>query len=349
MENEFHESNDINSVDLEHSQFINPEDGTAMLPSLINPEDEEKFQIKRNFYVHGYPTLIGSVQHIRQYELSDQYNNVFDQLDMQDQYWLKFIGMFKSVQKLQLKREARMYPQLVSENNLDHSLKILFRNGLIMKWDYKHPIDDQVIKVYTLTGNGYRFLVNFYNENYFHPQDFFNLNPRYHLRFWETLDVYQLLVSLPAYRASSTLFRGNDRKRRLLPSPLQISLEMKQGDIKNLVFYPCLYNDNPAYYKDATLKWNRFTKDGANLNEKIGDLPEGQNVLTFYTPTIERAAFLNKYLNLSGLSFPSLFMVGLDVTNYGLPKAFYEPNRKTGGLKQLNFQNLLRTDKNEVD
>lgn len=331
-------------VPLQDSQFINAQDGTAMLPSLINPEDEKNFQIHRNFYIKGYVDLRDSVRQIRQYEIADQYNNVLTKLDFEDEYWLKFIAMFKSVQKLQLKREARMFPQLLDEMNLDKCLNKLFRNGLIMRWTYNHPIDDKDIPVYTLTGNGYRFLKTFYaNSNYFDPQDFFNLNRRYHLRFWEVLDVYQLLVSLPAYRASTTMFHGNLRdKRLLLPSPLQINLELTKGKPKNLVFYPALYNDNLNYYKDASLKWDKFTEGGQNLNKPINDLPAGQDVLAFYVPTVERAQEINNVLKLTQFAFPSLFLVGLEITNNGLPRAFFLPDRQNGGLRQYIFPDVLR-------
>lgn len=331
-------------VPIKDSQFVNPQNGTAMLPSLINPEDEENFEIHRNFYIKGYVDLRDSVRQIRQYEIADQYNNVLTQLDFEDEYWLKFIAMFKSVQKLQLKREARMFPQLLDELNLDHCLNKLFRNGLIMRWTYHHPIDGKDIPVYTLTGNGYRFLKTFYsNSNYFHPQDFLNLNWRYHLRFWETLDVYQVLVSLPAYRASTTMFHGDIHKKKvLLPSSLQINLELTQGKPKNLVFYPALYNDNLNYYKDATIKWNKFTKAGQDLNVQINDLPAGQNVLAFYAPTIERAQQINEFLQLSKFAFPSLFLVGLEITRKGLPQAFFLPDRQTGGLRQYIFPDILR-------
>lgn len=337
----------IRPVSLADNQFIDEKTGMAMLPSLINAEDEYHFHIKRDWFVHGYPTLLGSVKKIRHYEIFDQFNNVLSNLNYEEQYWLQFIGMFKSVQKLQLKREARMFPQLVSEANLNASLKHLFMDGLIMKWTYHHPIDETDILVYTLTGSGYRLLINFYNTNYFHPQNFFNLDDRYHLRFWETLDVYQLLVSLPAYRGSSTWFQGEPREnKRLLPSPLQVNLELMQGKPKNLVFYPTLHNDNKDFYKDVIVRWNRFTDEGQSLNKPINTLPEGQDVLALYVPTIERANELNKYLKLYTWSFPTLFLVGFEIATKGLPQAFYLPDRQTQGLRQYSFPDLLRGDVN---
>lgn len=337
----------IRPVSLADNQFIDEKTGVAMLPSLINPEDELNFKIKRNWFVHGYPTILGSVKKIRHYEIFDQFNNVLTKLNFQEQYWLQFIGMFKSVQKLQLKREARLFPQLVSENDLDDCLNHLFMNGLIMKWSYYHPIDETEIPVYTLTGNGYRLLINFYNTHYFHPQNFFNLNDRYHLRFWETLDVYQLLISLPAYRRSSTWFQGDPKnKKRILPSPLQVNLELNESKPKNLIFYPTLYNDNKDFYKDVVLRWNKFTDQGQSLNTPVNDLPVGQNVLAFYVPTIERASELNDYLKLYTWAFPTLFLVGFEITTQGLPQAFYLPDRQTQGLRQYSFPNLLRGDAN---
>lgn len=36
-------------VPIKDSQFINPQNGTAMLPSLINPEDEKKLRDTSEF------------------------------------------------------------------------------------------------------------------------------------------------------------------------------------------------------------------------------------------------------------------------------------------------------------
>ncbi|WP_298491120.1 hypothetical protein [uncultured Lactobacillus sp.] len=341
-------------VDLIDNQFIDKDTGQAMLPSLVNPEDELNFKIKRDFYIDGYATLRESVKQIRQYEIADQYNAVLSRMDGQEEYWLKFIGMFKSVQKLQLKREARIFSDVLSEKKLNKKIDSLLLNGLIAKWKYHHPINDSDISVYTLSGNGYRFLKTFYSDGYFHPQSFFSLNPRYHLRFWETLDVYQLLISLPVYHESTTLFRGEpNRGKPLLPSPLQVNLDLSNHKPKNLIFYPALHNDNEAYYKDAVAKWADYirTADGNNidLNLPVNDLPVGQNVLSFYTPTLKRAYELNNILHLRQFAFPSLFLVGTQIAREGLTKAFYIPNRENDELRQLNSENiLLKRDRHEM-
>ena len=84
------------SVDLKDNQFINNKTGLAMLPSLINAEDETTFSIKRDFFLKDYVTLRDSIKAIKKYEIADQYNIVLERMSTQAEYWLKFIGMFKS-------------------------------------------------------------------------------------------------------------------------------------------------------------------------------------------------------------------------------------------------------------
>ncbi len=339
---------DYRSVDLQSSQFIDEKTGTAMLPSLITSEDEQNFKIDRDFYLKGFTNLRESVRQIRRYEIADQYNNVLDQMDGQTEYWLKFIGMFKSVQMLQLYRNAHMFPTILDDSRIKKSLYFLMKNGLIVKWKYYHPINESEIPVYTLSGNGYRLLMNFYKDNYFHPQNFWNLDDRYHLRFWETLDVYQILVSLPAYHASSTLFKGKPLQQQpLMPSPLQVNLELIKGKPKNLVIYPALHNDYENYYKDAVMKWAKYIDAEQSLDFQINKLPKAQNVLTFYTPTLKRAYQLDELLKLKDFKFPCLFLVGTSISNEGIDKAFFVPNRREEGLRQVHFENILK--ENEFD
>ncbi|MCT7883370.1 MAG: hypothetical protein N4P88_01500 [Lactobacillus iners] len=335
------------AVDLKDNQFINNKTGLAMLPSLINAEDETTFSIKRDFFLKDYVTLRDSIKAIKKYEIADQYNIVLERMSTQAEYWLKFIGMFKSVQLLQLKRNARMFPALLTENGISKALKFLMLNGLIIRWKYYHPINGTDIPVYTLSGNGFRFLKYFYNEKYFNPQNFFNLDARFHLRFWEVLDVYQMLISLPVYHASSTMFKGYPSEdKAILPSPLQVNLELIHGQPKNLVFYPALHSDGSDYYKNAVIKWKNFVEkdDDIDLTKTINDLPSGQNVLTFYTPTLARANELNEILCLKEFRFPSLFLVGTQISNAGLPKAFFMPDRENNGLRALDFEDILKKE-----
>lgn len=347
-------SNRLYPVDIADNQFLNETTGQTWLPSLINPEDERNFKIQRDFFIKGYATLRDSVKQIRQYEIADQYNPVLANMSGEEEYWLKFIGMFKSVQKIQLMREAELFPDNLSIKTLNKSLTHLLLNGLIVKWQYHHPISDKDIAVFTLSGNGFRFLNTYYADNYFQPQNFFNLNSRFHLRFWETLDVYQLLISLPVYHESSTLFKGFPREGRpLLPSPLQVNLELMEGSPKNLIFYPALHNDDINYYKDAVSKWANYieteSKDSINLNFPINDLPVGQNVLAFYVPTLTRARELNRELQLKTFKFPSIFLIGIEVAKNGISKAFYMPRRDNDDLRMLNAENILwkRSDRYE--
>lgn len=339
-------SNRLIPINFSDNEFIDQDNGRMILPSLINPSDELTFKIERDFFLPGYATLRESVKQIRQYEIADQYNSVLTKMDTEQEYWLKFIGMFKSVQMLQIRREARIFPDVLHEDNISKTLEFLLLNGLIVRWKYHHPINDTDIPVYTLSGNGFRFLNTFYTDNYFQPQNFFNLNQRYHLRFWETLDVYQLLLSLPVYHESSTLFRGEPLEGKpLMPSPLQVNLDLIHDHPKNLVFYPALHNDNPEYYKDVVAKWSNYIQpEGSNtidLNFKINDLPVGQNILSFYTPTLKRANELCEFLQLRNFRFPTLFLVGSQIVNEGVSHAFYIPNREDQGLRQINAEDIL--------
>ena len=49
-----------------------------------------------------------------------------------------------------------------------------------------------------------------------------------------------------------------------------------------------------------------------------------------------------KHPKLTQFAFPSLFLVGLEITNNGLPRAFFLPDRQNGGLRQYIFPDVLR-------
>lgn len=336
---------EIPHVDFDKVDFVQ-KDGRTYMPSLIRPEDEDNFEIKRDFYMNGYIVLSDSVHRIRTYEIADQYLNVFQQMDQRDFYWLKFIARFKSVQSLQLINQTHLSSGIFSKFQMWSSLNKLQRLGLIQKWKYFHPIVNKNIHVFTLTVNGFRFLETFWgDQKYFQPQNFYRLNPLFHVRFWETCDVYQVLSTLPAFKGYTTMFNGYPKQDiPLVPSPLQISIELIPNTLENLVFYTCLQTDSISYYQDVVTKWSKFTDEGQNFTRPVADLPAGKNILAFYCPTLECGNNLSQQLNLANWNFTSIFLIGTFIKTKGIQNAFFLPQGDKNELCQLKFDNLLKKD-----
>lgn len=323
---------------LDNIRFIDSNSGTVVLPSLVTPQEESDLDLKPDFYVNGYETLRDAVRHIKHYEIADDYNEVLQDLDYQSEFWLKFIANFKSVHWIHLLRQVQIFPEYLSSDDLKKSIKKLLINGLIQRWNYNPKTYEKRVYVYTLTGHGFRFLKRFYPDYYFDPQNFLNLNISFHIRFWETVDVFQSLLSLPAYNDSSTLFHGN---RLLVPSPLQVNIDLSKHKPKNLVIYPTLQEDGENYYKKIVTKWSQFIEQEGN-HPAINSLSSGVVILAFYTPTIKRALELNEKLQLTKFSFASVFIVGEMMVKEGISKSFYLPDRKEGGLRHYEFKNIMQ-------
>lgn len=343
------DENEIGPVKLSDSRFVDPETGQLILPSLMDKDQEEHFKIYPTWFV-GDSTFGDSLRKIRNYDNADQYRSVYINLSQADLYYLKFIASFKSAQKIHLIREALLYPELFDAAKVDKSLKHLFINNLVWRWSYDHPVYGKTIDVYTLSANGYYFLKTLFGrEHYFYPM--LLLSPRipdiFHIRFWETIDLYQLLASIPAYRGSTTLFGGSEEKK-LMKSPLQVALHLKD-EVQNLVFYPMLLTDSDQYYSSVIERWDDFTNKGENLSTEVNELPGKQNVLTFYSPTLKYAVEFAKKFKLGQYHFPILFVIGSVIKKYGIQDAFFAPliGEKDNELKQVKFKELLDETANE--
>lgn len=340
---------------LEDNPFVDS-DGKTFLPSIFTEDEEKKFEIDYDWTREGYSSLEDSVAHIYHYEIADEYNYVITQLSSEDLYWLKFIGRFKSVQKLQLDRQTALYPKVLNRKQEKRSLNELFSFGLIWKWSFKRAFLDKPVKVYTLSSNGYRFLEYFFSKErtYFNPQNYFRLDQKYHIRFWETVDLYQLLLSLPIYRGFETYFNlgginlKNGKKKNLF-SPLQEALEIFPNQVKNFVFFTALQSDNDDYYKKAINRWAVFTENGKNLSKDVLSLSGNQNVLAFYAPTVSVAERLNKNLSLPEFGFPILLLIGSVIQKDGITQAFYHPDHanKTLDLQRMVLPNLVDEGDND--
>lgn len=329
--------------------FVNKDTGRTYLPSLFTAEEEKQFKINRNFKQRKYLTLQDSVSHIYSYFIADDYNYVMTQLSDHDLYWLKFIARFKSIQQVQLFRQTALYPDWFDRKSLKHSLDRLFMYGLIWKWNFKRDFLNKPVTAYTLSVNGFRFMEYFFNQErrYFQPQSYFTLPVQYHIRFWETVDIYQLCLSLPIFHGFETFLNlGKDKENKIkrnMTSPLQIALEMIPNQIKNLVFFPALQTDDLTYYQNALLRWNAFTDDGADLTESINGLPGTQNIIVFYAPTVAIADKLNADLELPNWNFPIFLLVGSVIEKEGITQAFYYPDHrnKTLDLQRATLPNLV--------
>lgn len=187
------------AIKLENNSFIDSKTGQTILPSLMTKEQEEMFSIHQNKFLKG-ESLRDSIARVKSYEIADQYLTTFVNLEDTDIYYLKFIAMFKSVQQLQLIRQTALFPMIYGRAHLRDSLKRLIVNGLIWRWTYRHPVYNDDVNVYTLSGNGYRFLETIYGqEYYFHPQNFYSLPDYFHIRFGKlSISTSYVLVCLPS-------------------------------------------------------------------------------------------------------------------------------------------------------
>lgn len=324
------------------------EEGKTYLPSIFTEEEEKRFEISRDFEQAKYSGLQESMSHIYSYEIADDYNYVITQLSETDLYWLKFIGRFKSVQQVQLDRQVALYSDFLDRKQERRSLKTLFKYGLIWRWQYNRDFLNHPVNAYTLSVNGFRFLEYFYKaeRTYFQPQNYFYLDETYHIRFWETVDVYQILMSLPIYKGFETYFNlGRMEKgiKKNLTSPLQEALEIIPNQVKNFVFFPALQTDNNNYYKDAISRWAVFTENGTNLRKPILELPGEQNILAFFAPTVSVAERLNEELSLPEFGFPIVILIGSVIQKDGITQAFYYPDHanKTLELQRMVLPNLI--------
>lgn len=332
----------LKPVSLEKNRFVT-NDGRTIMPSLITFDAEQDFKIKRSFEINGYIDSLDSIQHIHKYQIYDQYLDVYQRLTGEDKYWLKFIGRFKSVQALQLQNQLMLSNGVLQIQEMWNSVNRLLKFGLLQKWKYYHPAVKKDISVFTLSGNGFRFLETFWgDQHYFQPQNFYTLQDKFHLRFWETVDVYQVLSSLPVFKNFQTLFNGYlNKNKKIIASPLQISMELLPNRLNNLIFYTALQTDNSLYYKTVITDWNNLTERGKDMNLKIKHLPQVPAVLTFYAPTLKTADRLSQSLQMQEQPFTILFLVGEKVKAQGLPYSFYLPSNRNGQLQQLSLSNLI--------
>lgn len=319
----------VNSESAKANLFRNDDKYKMVFPSLMTAEQEEDLNIIMNSKL-GNLSLRDSIKVIKRYAIIEDFLRVYEELTKTDIYFLKFIAGFKSVQQIHLLRQVSLYPEKLGDNEtLNMVLYRLIRFGLIERWVFEHPVAEENVNVFTLSGNGHRFLKVIYSVDfYYHPNNYFlKGHKRDHLRFWETVDIYQSLVSLPSFRQASTWFNGT-KEKPIKGSPLQVAMDMgPKAGIYRYIFYPALQNDTDKFYKQVITQWNDFVEDGAKMDKPINFLEGNKNILTFYSPTYKTALGYIKDLELSEFEYPILFMVGQAVQKNGLGHAFVAPKR----------------------
>lgn len=322
---------------------FNDSSGRIVIPSLVTKEQEESFKIYPSWFVDNN-SFNDSIRKIRTYYNADEYRSVYMNLNESDIYLLKFVASFKSVQKIHLIRESRLFPEIFSYSSINTSIKHLFMENLVWKWKYKHPVYGEDIDVYTLSSNGYYLLKTLFgSEHYFFPT--LLLSPRipdvFHIRFWETIDLYQIFASLSIYQGSTTLFSGNE-DNRIMKSPLQVSLNLFDDSVQKLVIYPNLQTDLPDYYNSVIEKWNDLVNEGHNIKVDVNGLPGENAVLTFYCPSLSYAKAFTSKFELSQYKFPILIIVGSIIKSHGIDQAFVAPivGDKKNQLKQVKVNRI---------
>ncbi|MCM1635817.1 hypothetical protein [Latilactobacillus sakei] len=325
---------------LENLKFIQPEGTIAVLPSLIYMNEEPNFSISRDHYL-GSLSLEDSIIAKRHYNIADEFADEHVRLQrdgmLDAEAYLIFIAKFKSVQMLHLYRQHELFPEIFS-NNVKKIVHRLTIDGLIQPWLYEHPTFQKPVKVFTLTGNGARYLDFLYSDQFkiMHPNNFFSLPEAFHIRFWEAADIFQCLAGLEAYQAYSTYFRHD----KLPTSPLQMSI-MINGNVEKWIFYPTLVTDNTPFFKNILARWNDFVKAGNDLNHDVNRLPGNKNVICLYASTMEMAAQLAKKLQLNSLNYPIVIFVGTAVMKNGVQNAFFRP-APNNSLAQINLSSISK-------
>lgn len=319
------------AVELQDNLFMDSE-GRFYVPSYLTyQQTRDMSEVTRNYQLAEYPTLRASVASKKKYTSSLGYADVLENLTFGELFVLRFIGIFSSVQKLQVRRQCQLFKkrfedhhEAVTDKHIAQILRRLEKKSLILKNNFDR-IDDsgekKITVCYTLDVEGYHYLKNYYGQSFtVNDPDVWFLWSRgtalRHLRCWECVDVYQFFQSLPAFRGFNTLFAGQSTgiptaHGPLVCSTLQVSLKILFGQkatgIFNLVCYPCVQTDGVKFYKSVLSRWQKWlyrdesgevTETKPNPNKPIPGLEQGYNALAFIVPDEDMANYLNSSLKL---------------------------------------------------
>lgn len=357
------ETGHTGAVTLENNRFMD-EAGRFFVPSYLSYQQTKNIaDVTRNYQLPDHVSLQTSVASKRKYRNSLGYADVLENLTFGEQFILKFIGIFSSVQKIQVHRQCQLFKkrfadhdESVSDAHIAKILRKLEIKSLILKNNFdrieEETNEKKIITCYTLDVEGYYYLKNYYGSSIKvnDPDRWFlwdrNAAIR-HLRCWECVDVYQFFQSLPAFRGYNTLYAGRTDgipsvRGPLVCSTLQVSLKVifssKATGTLNLVCYPCVQTDGIRFYKHVLDQWQNWlhsddmgkqVSEKPNVRKLIPGLVPGYNALTFIVPDEGIANLLNTELKLYEFKESMILFISLNsIQEKGALSAFMLPTEQ---------------------
>lgn len=324
------------------SLFKNSE-GKIYLPSLLSLDQENRFSIKRK-HTKGKIPLDKSLKLIREFDTDRDYAKAYLRMSDDDKAVFVCIAQFTSINYLQLMRLGLIHDHFpTGGSKLNRSLAKLIVSGLIQEWEFANPSSGKKERCYTLTDHGaraYEYL--FGNNGLFAPKKFFQKYPLRHLRKWYAVDLYEVLFSLNQFDSYKNSYSGTN-DAFLVPGAGVYCLETNKELFLNMVTYVVLQSDQPHFLIDKLEKWENYIARGHEKME-IPGLIGSLNALTFFVPTIRKAAEIVRVLELHTKPFSIFFIVAEAIVEKGVTKSFYIPSPVEPYVERINASFLMETD-----
>lgn len=377
---EFQTGGVAQSAKIEETGFID-EQGKMILPSLLTEEETISLgEVSRNYHRPDYISIESSVRARKMHYTSLDYNATLANMTYLEEFLLKFIANFNSVQKLQVyrqcwlfrgeiikHREGKRTSKNLSEKEINKALNHLEYAGLILANTFKDTREgreQEKLTAYTLDVPGFRFMKNYWGSSVLvnDPDVFFlnSNNSQYrHLRCWEIVDVYQMLQAMPTFKGFTTGFSGlinpdPSRGGPLVYSLFQASLQLKGGVVFNFVCYPCTQLDSPDFFKAVYERWTKWinSEPTPGVYKPVNTLLSGVDTLAFIVPDRNTANYMNTKLKVYEIAqqMPVMFITLEEIKKHGIEKAFLWPaeqeyieseNRYSVELEPFTFIGLM--------
>lgn len=315
-------------------------DGETYLPSLLTHTPDSALEIKSNLGSNN-EEVEKRIKHLPIYETESDYGRNFIRCSQVARAILKFVAMFRSVQKLQIERQAMLFPDVFTTTNsrkIDDGINQLLAKDFIHPRQYFNEYKEKWLPFYTLTQSGYYAMKYFeqVEKNYYPPRRFKEDPPSQHERFWQLTDLYQAVRGNEKFRGFTHFFNGF--KQAKIPICFcAIALEVSPGNVLNFIVYPVVDTDYPLFLEKKLLYWSNLIESG-NSERPIEKLAGKINIFTIYVNNKLKAEYLLEQLRLEQYDFHIIFIIGEELSTKGISNAFYEVELEEGETKgNLNF------------
>lgn len=321
-------------------------DGETYLPSLLTHTPDTTLKIKSNLGSNS-DEVEKRIKHLPVYETEADYGRNFIRCSQVARAVLKFVAMFRSVQKLQIERQAMLFPDVFTTTNsrkIEDGINQLLAKDFIHPRQYYHEYKEKWLPFYTLTQNGY-YAMKYFEQvemNYYPPRRFKEDPPSQHERFWQLVDLYQAVRGNDNFKGFTHFFNGF-KSTKIPISFCVLALEVSPSNVLNFIVYPVVDSDFPVYLEKKLLYWSNLI-DLGNSERRIEKLGGKINVFTIYVNTKEKARYLIENLRLEQYDFHIIFIIGEELSTKGISNAFYdieiEETEKGGTLHFIDAINL---------